>query len=180
MSNCNSILKRKHCSWPVGSRVQTCLTSFRMFLCDYIHLLCGNLKSFLPPWSMLGRLLPPATSFYCFSLNVAVRVESSSSRMWKSARQQADLIDMFLWTSHWGICIFHCDIVVTYLSWLSPLNLGLLPVAQWLSNESFFFPIYYDYIFCYFLDNGRIMHKVFLWEEIRTLSKHISNCPAMT
>lgn len=76
--------------------------------------------------------------------------------------------------------MFRCDIIMTYLSWLSTLNLGLLPVAQWLSSESFFFLIYYDYNFCHFLNNGRIMHRVFLWEEIRTLGRHINNCPAMT
>ena len=46
-----------------------------------VHLLCSNLRSFLPPWNMLDRLLPRTTSFYCLSVSVAVRKQSSSSRM---------------------------------------------------------------------------------------------------
>lgn len=126
MSHCNSILKRKTLFPACLVSVQTCLTSFRMFLCDWCSVTCSNLESFLPPWSMLARLLPPTPSS-CLPLNAAVRMGSRSSQMWRSAQQQADLIVMFSWISP-PRCLYsplwhHSDfseLIVYSKPWIAP------------------------------------------------------------
>lgn len=59
----------------------------------------------------------------------------------------------------------------------------MLDCSLWLSGSAVthsFFPIHYDYNSSYFLNNGRVIHKAFLWDEVQTLSKHVNNCPATT
>ena len=78
-----------------------------------VHLLCSNWQSFLPPWNMLEKLLPPTTSFDCLSVSVAVRMHSSFSwmqwrgcsskqiQLWCSSAQPTEVFVYSAVTSLW-------------------------------------------------------------------------------